>query len=145
MALIDECHKYGIVVLLDLVHSHASNNVYDGLNMFDGTDHHYFHGGSKGRHELWNSRLFNYGNWETMRFLLSNVAWYQDEYHFDGFRFDGVTSMLYVHHGIGDNNFDYDHMFGGAVDGDALAYLTLANEVIHTINPNAISIGEDVF
>eukprot|EP00727_Mastigamoeba_balamuthi_P000542 m51a1_g10485 putative 1,4-alpha-glucan-branching enzyme (710) ;mRNA; f:46907-49943 len=143
-ALIDECHGRGITVLLDVVHSHASNNVYDGLNGFDGTDHHYFHAPPKGRHELWDSRLFNYGNWETLRFLLSNVAWYMDEYRFDGFRFDGVTSMLYVHHGMGDNNFDYPHFYGAAVDSDALAYLTLANTVIHEINREAVSIAEDV-
>lgn len=142
--LIDACHARGINVLLDLVHSHASNNVADGLNMFDGTDSYLFHGGQRGKHELWNSRLFNYGNWETLRFLLSNIAWYMEEYRFDGFRFDGVTSMLYRHHGLGDHTFDYPHMFGGDVDGDALAYLTLANRLIHTLKSDALSIGEDV-
>lgn len=99
--LVDEAHNLGIVVLLDVVHSHASKNVLDGLNEFDGTDHQYFHGGPKGRHELWDSRLFNYGHHEVLRFLLSNLRFWMDEYHFDGFRFDGVTSMLYHHHGIG--------------------------------------------
>lgn len=99
--LIDTAHSLGIVVLLDVVHSHASKNVLDGLNMFDGTDHLYFHSGPKGNHELWDSRLFNYGNYEVMRFLLSNLRFWMEEYGFDGFRFDGVTSMLYTHHGIG--------------------------------------------
>jgi 1,4-alpha-glucan branching enzyme len=99
--LIDTAHGLGIVVLLDVVHSHASNNVLDGLNEFDGTDHLYFHEGAKGRHELWDSRLFNYANHEVLRFLLSNLRFWMDEYHFDGFRFDGVTSMIYTHHGIG--------------------------------------------
>ena len=99
--LIDTAHSMGILVLLDLVHSHASNNVLDGLNMFDGSDHLYFHGGEKGRHELWDSRLFNYGHHEVLRFLLSNLRYWMEEYRFDGFRFDGVTSMLYTHHGIG--------------------------------------------
>jgi len=99
--LIDKAHGLGIVVLLDVVHSHASKNVLDGLNEFDGTDHLYFHEGSKGRHELWDSRLFNYANHEVLRFLLSNLRFWMDEYHFDGFRFDGVTSMIYTHHGIG--------------------------------------------
>jgi 1,4-alpha-glucan branching enzyme len=143
-ALVDECHARGLYVLLDVVHSHASNNVADGLNMFDGTDHHYFHSPPRGRHDIWDSRLFNYGNWETLRFLLSNLRWYLDEFRFDGFRFDGVTSMLYVHHGIGDHDFGYPHFFGGAVDHDALAYMTLANELVHRVRPGAITIAEEV-
>lgn len=99
--LVDTAHSMGIVVLLDVVHSHASKNVLDGLNEFDGTDHQYFHSGVKGKHELWDSRLFNYGHHEVLRFLLSNLRFWMDEYQFDGFRFDGVTSMLYTHHGIG--------------------------------------------
>jgi 1,4-alpha-glucan branching enzyme len=99
--LIDTAHGMGITVLLDMVHSHASKNVLDGLNMFDGSDHLYFHEGAKGRHELWDSRLFNYGHHEVLRFLLSNLRFWMEEYQFDGFRFDGVTSMLYTHHGIG--------------------------------------------
>jgi 1,4-alpha-glucan branching enzyme len=99
--LIDTAHGMGITVLLDLVHSHACKNVADGINEFDGTDNLYFHEGAKGRHELWDSRLFNYGHHEVLRFLLSNLRFWMDEYSFDGFRFDGVTSMLYTHHGIG--------------------------------------------
>ena len=99
--LIDTAHGMGITVLLDVVHSHASKNADDGLNYFDGSDHLYFHGGIKGQHELWDSRLFNYGSHEVLRFLLSNLRFWMDEYQFDGFRFDGVTSMLYTHHGIG--------------------------------------------
>ena len=99
--LIDCAHGLGITVLLDIVHSHASSNVADGLNEFDGSDSCYFHGGSRGHHAAWGSRLFNYGHWEVLRFLLSNLRWWIDEFGFDGFRFDGVTSMLYHHHGIG--------------------------------------------
>ncbi len=99
--LVDTAHGLGLIVLLDVVHSHASKNVLDGINEFDGSDHQYFHGGAKGRHELWDSRLFNYGHHEVLRFLLSNLRFWMDEYGFDGFRFDGVTSMLYTHHGIG--------------------------------------------
>jgi len=99
--LIDTAHGMGITVLLDVVHSHASKNVLDGLNEFDGSDHQYFHEGVRGRHELWDSRLFNYGHHEVLRFLLSNLRFWMEEYQFDGFRFDGVTSMMYTHHGIG--------------------------------------------
>ena len=99
--LIDTAHGMGLTVLLDMVHSHASKNVLDGLNEFDGSDHLYFHEGGRGRHDQWDSRLFNYGNHEVLRFLLSNLRFWMEEYQFDGFRFDGVTSMLYFHHGIG--------------------------------------------
>lgn len=126
--LIDTAHGMGITVLLDVVHSHACKNVLDGLNNFDGTDHCYFHEGGRGRHELWDSRLFNYAHHEVMRFLLSNLRYYMEEFQFDGFRFDGVTSMLYLHHGIGYGfSGNYNEYFGAFVDGEALAYLQLVN------------------
>ena len=143
--LIDTAHGMGITVLLDMVHSHASKNTLDGLNMFDGSDHLYFHEGVKGRHELWDSRLFNYGSHEVLRFLLSNLRFWMEEYQFDGFRFDGVTSMLYTHHGIGTGfSGGYHEYYGPSVDEDGIVYLMLANEMLHTIYPHAITIAEDV-
>ncbi|KAL7413681.1 family 13 glycoside hydrolase [Mrakia frigida] len=144
-SLIDTAHGLGLTVLLDVVHSHACKNVLDGLNQFDGTDHQYFHEGAKGRHELWDSRLFNYGHHEVLRFLLSNLRFYMEEYMFDGFRFDGVTSMMYTHHGIGAGfSGGYHEYFGANVDDEAVVYLMLANSMIHALYPTAISIAEDV-
>ncbi|KAG8862277.1 alpha-1,4-glucan branching enzyme [Tulasnella sp. 330] len=143
--LIDTAHGMGITVLLDIVHSHACKNVLDGLNGFDGTDHLYFHEGGKGRHELWDSRLFNYGHYEVLRFLLSNLRFWIEEYQFDGFRFDGVTSMMYLHHGIGTGfSGGYHEYFGDTVDLEGVVYLMLANDMVHTLFPNAITIAEDV-
>ncbi|KAF9894756.1 alpha-1,4-glucan branching enzyme [Aspergillus nanangensis] len=143
--LVDTAHSMGLVVLLDVVHSHASKNVLDGLNMFDGTDHQYFHEGAKGRHELWDSRLFNYGSHEVLRFLLSNLRFWMEEYRFDGFRFDGVTSMLYTHHGIGTGfSGGYHEYFGPSVDDEGIMYLTIANEMLHTLYPECITVAEDV-
>lgn len=143
--LIDTAHGMGITVLLDVVHSHASKNTLDGLNMFDGSDHLYFHEGAKGRHELWDSRLFNYGHHEVLRFLLSNLRFWMEEYQFDGFRFDGVTSMLYTHHGIGTGfSGGYHEYFGPSVDEDGIVYLMLANEMLHNLYPKSITIAEDV-
>lgn len=143
--LIDKAHGMGLFVMLDLIHSHASSNVLDGINNFDGTDYLYFHGGDKGYHKLWDSRLFNYKNWETLRLLLSNLNWFLTEYKFDGFRFDGITSMLYLNRGI---NFSfsgrYNEYFGGNLDMDACVYLMIANKLIRMINPNAVTIAEDV-
>ncbi|XP_047740965.1 1,4-alpha-glucan-branching enzyme-like [Hyalella azteca] len=144
-SLIDTAHGLGLTVLLDVVHSHASKNSLDGLNMFDGSDSCYFHAGGRGNHDLWDSRLFNYSNWEVLRFLLSNLRWYMDEYRFDGFRFDGVTSMLYHSHGIGEGfSGDYREYFGLNVDTEALCYLMLANYMLHEFYPNVITISEDV-
>ncbi|ORY64171.1 family 13 glycoside hydrolase [Pseudomassariella vexata] len=143
--LIDTAHSMGLVVLLDVVHSHASKNVLDGLNEFDGSDHLYFHEGAKGRHELWDSRLFNYGSHEVLRFLLSNLRFWMDEYNFDGFRFDGVTSMLYTHHGIGTGfSGGYHEYYGAGVDEEAVVYLIIANEMLHNLYPESITVAEDV-
>ncbi|TFK43739.1 glycoside hydrolase family 13 protein [Crucibulum laeve] len=143
--LVDTAHGMGITVLLDIVHSHACKNVLDGLNEFDGTDHLYFHEGGKGRHELWDSRLFNYGSHEVLRFLLSNLRFWIDEYHFDGFRFDGVTSMMYKHHGIGTGfSGGYHEYFGDNVDEEGVVYLMLANDAMHSLYPDSITIAEDV-
>ncbi|KAL4441059.1 hypothetical protein ABPG77_010490 [Micractinium sp. CCAP 211/92] len=144
-AMIDEAHRLGLVVLMDIVHSHASKNTMDGINMFDGSDAMYFHGGGRGYHWMWDSRCFNYGNWETLRFLMSNARWWIDEYKFDGYRFDGVTSMMYHHHGL-QTTFtgNYDEYFGMATDVEAVVYLMLVNCMIHDMFPSAVTIGEDV-
>ncbi|XP_033952864.1 1,4-alpha-glucan-branching enzyme [Pseudochaenichthys georgianus] len=143
--MIDVAHSMGIVVLLDVVHSHASQNTEDGLNHFDGSDSCFFHSPPRGEHKLWDSRLFNYSSWEVLRFLLSNLRWWMDEYGFDGFRFDGVTSMLYHHHGMGAGfSGDYSEYFGLQVDEDSLVYLMLANHILHTLYPDCITVAEDV-
>ncbi|XP_049299916.1 1,4-alpha-glucan-branching enzyme [Anopheles funestus] len=143
--MVDKAHEHGIFVLLDVVHSHASKNTQDGLNQFDGTNACYFHDGARGEHTLWDSRLFNYSEYEVLRFLLSNLRWWRDEYNFDGYRFDGVTSMLYHSRGIGEGfSGDYNEYFGLNVDTEALIYLAIANYFLHEMDPNVITIAEDV-
>mmetsp|Transcript_11935 Transcript_11935/g.36381 ORF Transcript_11935/g.36381 Transcript_11935/m.36381 type:complete len:928 (+) Transcript_11935:200-2983(+) len=143
--LVDKAHGMQLMVLMDIVHSHMSSNSMDGIALFDGTDGQYFHEGEQGRHREWDSRLFNYGHWEVLRMLLSNLRWWLEEYHFDGFRFDGVTSMLYKHHGVNVSfSGDYSEYFGFHVDVDACVYIMLANELIHELNPQAITVAEEV-
>jgi len=143
-ALVDAAHGAGVTVIMDLVHSHAVRNERDGLSRFDGANGLYFHDGSRGWHDAWDSRCFNYSKTDVLHFLLSNCRFWLDEFHFDGFRFDGVTSMLYLHHGLGVDFSDYSHYFCDAVDEEACTYLNLANRVIHEIRPDAITVAEDV-
>jgi len=142
--LIDEAHRNGIAVLLDVVHSHAVKNVGEGLNCFDGTDTQFFHPGERGHHPAWDTKLFDYGKPEVLHFLLSNLAYWIKVFHFDGFRFDGVTSMLYHDHALGTAFTNYDMYFSMNTDLDAISYLMLANELVHEIKPDAITVAEDM-
>ncbi len=142
--LVNKAHKLGLKVLLDVVHSHASKNTAEGINMFDGTRTQFFHSGSKGDHPAWGTKVFNYAKPEVIHFLLSNLKYWLEEYHFDGFRFDGVTSMIYLNHGLGEDFVSYDHYFSMNTDTDAVTYLQLANELIHEVYPNAITIAEEM-
>jgi len=143
-ALIDTAHGLGIAVIMDIIHSHAASNEVEGIGRFDGTLYQYFHEGERGYHRAWDSRCFNYGKPEVLHFLLSNCRFWLDEYRIDGFRFDGVTSMLYLHHGLEKAFTSYDDYFDNSVDEEALTYLTLANRVIHNVRPDAVTIAEDM-
>lgn len=142
--LIDDAHNRGIAVIMDIVHSHAVRNEVEGLGRLDGTPYQYFHGGSRREHPAWDSLCFDYAKPSVLHFLLSNCKFWLEEYKFDGFRFDGVTSMLYRSHGLGEDFMSYDSYYNLNQDGDAICYLTLANKLIHEINPNAISIAEEM-
>ena len=143
-ALIDDAHGMGLRVIMDIVHSHSVKNERDGLSLFDGTPYQYFHAGPRGNHEAWDSRCFDYGKTDVLHFLLSNCRFWLDEYRFDGFRFDGVTSMLYRNHGLGVDFGDYGTYFGDGVDEDAFVYLALANKLIHEVRGDAVTVAEDV-
>ena len=141
--LIRRAHELGLAVIMDLVHAHYVKNLNEGINSLDGTDHLYSPPGDAGYQQYWDSKLFDYGKEEVQHFLLSNVKYWLDEFHFDGYRFDGVTSMIYRHHGY--VTFDSrDRFFDEGVNGDALTYLTLANRLAHDFRPSAVTIAEDV-
>ena len=142
--LIDTAHSMGITVLLDVVHSHAVKNTNEGINEFDGTVYQFFHEGGKGDHSAWGTKLFNYGKNEVIHFLLSNLKYWMEVFHFDGFRFDGVTSMLYHDHGLGSAFTGYDMYFSMNTDTEAVTYLQLANELVHKVNKNALTVAEDM-
>jgi len=142
--LINTAHSMGIAVLLDLVHSHSIKNIAEGINEFDGTDYQFFHTGIRGTHPAWDTKLFNYGKPEVLHFLLSNIKFWLEEYHFDGYRFDGVSSMLYHHQGLGVAFTDYSKYFSMDTDIEAITYLQFANDLIRQVNPEAITIAEDM-
>ncbi len=142
--LVDDAHARGIAVIMDIVHSHSVINEAEGLSRFDGRDDLYFYKGHQGYHPAWGSRCFDYGKDEVKYFLLSNCKYWMEEYHLDGFRFDGVTSMIYWDHGLGKDFGNYSLYFDNGVDENAITYLALANMLIHELNPNAITIAEDV-
>ncbi len=143
-ALIDTAHSMGIRVIMDIVHSHAVNNEVEGLSRFDGSYDQYFYPGNRGFHSLWGSRCFDYGKHEVLNFLLSNCKYWLEEFHFDGYRFDGITSMLYWDHGLNKDFTEYNLYYDGNQDENAITYLTLANRVIHQVDPEAITIAEDM-
>ncbi len=143
-AMIDEAHGLGLRVIMDLVHSHAVKNEIEGISCYDGTTYQFFHQGPRGEHVAWDSRCFDYAKPEVLHFLLSNIRFWLEEYRFDGFRFDGVTSMLYYDHGLGSVFTSYDDYFSGGTDEDAIAYLTLATDLMREVKPSAIAIAEDV-
>ncbi len=142
--LIDAAHRQGVAVIMDVVHSHAVKNEIEGLGNFAGDPNQFFYPGDRREHPAWDSLCFDYGKNEVLHFLLSNYKYWMDEYHFDGFRFDGVTSMLYYSHGLGECFMGYGDYYNGGQDDNAICFLTLANEVIHSVNSHAITIAEEV-
>ena len=142
--LIDAAHALGIAVIMDIVHSHSVKNEVEGLANFAGDPNQYFYPGARRQHPAWDSLCFDYGKNEVIHFLLSNCKYWLEEYSFDGFRFDGVTSMLYFSHGLGEAFVNYADYYNGHQDDNAICYLTLANDLIHQVKVNAITIAEDV-
>jgi len=143
-ALIDEAHRKGISVIMDIVHSHAVKNEVEGLGNLAGDPNQYFYPGDRHEHPAWDSLCFDYGKDDVIHFLLSNCKYWLEEFHFDGFRFDGVTSMLYYSHGLGESFGSYADYFNGHEDDNAICYLMLANKLIHEVKPEAITIAEEV-
>ncbi len=142
--LVDDAHGLGIAVIMDIVHSHAVKNTQEGLGLLDGDPGQYFYSDGRREHPAWDSLCFNYEKNEVLHFLLSNCKYWIDEFRFDGFRFDGVTSMIYWSHGLGESFGGYGDYFNANENGDAICYLTLANKLIHQVNPHAITIAEEV-
>ncbi|KAG8075748.1 hypothetical protein GUJ93_ZPchr0006g43795 [Zizania palustris] len=141
--LVDEAHGLEMVVLLDIVHSYASADELVGLSLFDGSNDCYFHTGKRGHHKYWGTRMFKYDDVDVLHFLFSNLNWWVTEYHIDGFQFHSLSSMLYTHNGFSTFTGAMEEYCNQYVDKDALIYLILANEMLHELHPDIITIAED--
>ncbi|KAK7287576.1 hypothetical protein RIF29_00857 [Crotalaria pallida] len=141
--LVDEAHGLGLLVFLEIVHSYAAADENVGLSMFDGSNDCYFHSGKRGQHKFWGTRMFKYGDPDVLHFLLSNLNWWIVEYQVDGFQFHSLSSMIYTHNGFASFTGDLEEYCNQYVDKDALLYLILANEILHALYPNIITIAED--
>ncbi|KAK9673873.1 hypothetical protein RND81_12G195300 [Saponaria officinalis] len=141
--LVDEAHGLGLLVFLDIVHSYSAADEMVGLSLFDGTNDCYFHTGKRGHHKYWGTRIFKYGDVDVLQFLLSNLRWWIEEYHIDGFQFHSLPSMMYTHNGFATFTGDFEEYCNQYVDRDALLYLILANDILHFLHPNIITIAED--
>ncbi|XP_058788144.1 1,4-alpha-glucan-branching enzyme 3, chloroplastic/amyloplastic [Vicia villosa] len=141
--LVDEAHGLGLLVFMEIVHSYAAADEMVGLSLFDGSNDCYFHSGKRGQHKFWGTRMFKYGDVDVLHFLLSNLNWWIEEYQIDGFQFHSLSSMIYTHNGFASFTGDLEEYSNQYVDKDALLYLIMANEILHVLHPNIITIAED--
>ena len=142
--LVDNCHEVGLLVIIDLVHAHAVKNLSEGLGEFDGQDGYLFKTGQNALHPAWDSLVYDYENQATVSYLLSNARYWIEEYGIDGFRVDGVTSILYNDHGIGHTGFTDNDYLGSNLNQSGLLYLVLLCKLAHELRPDFILIAEDV-
>lgn len=141
--MIDAAHALGLSVILDIPHAHACANTEQGLYQYDGTPYFFMD-----KINQWGTPSFDFSNEMTRRFLLSNLRYWLEEYHVDGFRFDAVGNMLYKDFGVDDNFSHTGRCFYGKdgkprTNNEGELYIALANHLIHEINPKGISIAEE--
>ncbi|KAL7583525.1 1,4-alpha-glucan-branching enzyme 3, chloroplastic/amyloplastic [Lactuca sativa] len=141
--LVDEAHGLGLLVFMDIVHSYSAADEMVGLSLFDGSNDCYFHTGKRGQHKFWGTRMFKYEDLDVLHYLLSNLNWWVVEYNVDGFNFHSLASMMYTHNGFASFTGDMEEFYNQYVDRDAILYLILANEILHTLHPKIITIAED--
>ena len=128
--LVDECHRRGVRVILDLALVHFAVDAY-GLGDFDGTPL-YEYPREDWRLSEWGSKNFNYSRGAIRSFLLSTVLFWLREYHFDGVRLDAVRNMLYPH-----GNTDM------GIHLDGVKFLRTLTDIIKAAEPTACLIAED--
>lgn len=137
MHFVDSCHKAGIGVILDWVPGGFCANA-EGLATFNG--HMLF---EREIHPNWGTHKFDFGRPEVRSFLVSNVLFWIENFHVDGIRMDGVSSMLYLNFGV-DNPADKKfNKYGTEEDLDASAFIRQVNCAVGREFPDVMMIAEE--
>ncbi len=93
MRFIDDLHRAGIGVILDVVCAHFAVDEF-GLSCFDGEEIYGYKSKALEGHS-WGTEFFDLGCSEVQSFLISNIHFWAEKYHIDGLRLDAVSAMIY--------------------------------------------------
>ncbi|HEM4855867.1 TPA: 1,4-alpha-glucan branching enzyme, partial [Streptococcus suis] len=130
--LVDQCHQAGIGVILDWVPLHFCKDAH-GLYQFDGSWlYEYSYEQDRENHQ-WGTANFDLGKGLTRSFLLSNLKYWLEYFHFDGIRVDALSYLLYWR-----GETDEDKINHAAID-----FIKRVNAMVHTDYKGVLMIAED--
>lgn len=135
--LIDCLHQAGIGVILDWVPGHFCRDGH-GLCRFCGSKLYESH-----EHAHWGTFNFDYSRPQVVSFLISSAVFWLEEYHADGLRVDGVSSLLYLNYGVEDPALKRYNELGGEENLHAQAFLQKLNETVGLLFPDTFTIAEE--
>ncbi|MDD6202246.1 MAG: 1,4-alpha-glucan branching protein GlgB [Lachnospiraceae bacterium] len=128
-AFINAFHKENVGVILDWVPSFFPRDEH-GLGNFDGT-YLYGHLDEKQRENVaYHAYNFNYGRPQVSNYLIANAIYWLEEYHADGLRLSGLSSMLYMDYGKRDGQWTAN-IYGGNENLEAIEFLKHLNSIVH--------------
>ncbi|MGE8206491.1 1,4-alpha-glucan branching protein GlgB [Heyndrickxia sp. NPDC080065] len=141
MYFVDCCHQAGIGVILDWVPVHFCKDAH-GLGRFDGTPLFEPIDPLKAERPNWGTYNFDYEKPEVRSFLFSNVMFWMDIYHVDGFRIDAVSSLIYLNH---DHSMPVTlkNIDGGEENLEAIQFLKDLNVHIFNKYPGVLMMAEE--
>lgn len=130
--LIDQCHQAGIGVILDWVPLHFCKDAH-ALYQFDGSFLYEYPNEIDRENRQWGTANFDLGKGVTRSFLLSNLKYWLEEFHFDGIRVDALSYLLYWH-----GETDEDKLNHAAID-----FIKRVNAMVHQEYKGVLMIAED--
>lgn len=137
MHFVDACHKAGIGVILDWVPGGFCANA-EGLATFNGRMLF-----EREIHPNWGTHKFDFSRPEVRSFLVSNALFWIEQFHVDGIRMDGVSSMLYLNFGVGNPADKKFNKYGTEEDLDASAFIRQVNCAVGKEFPDVMMIAEE--